>query len=560
LPPDQANALGLDRQVLNEMIAVAGLDQQARRMRLGISNSEIARRITTDPNLQTINGQFDRDRFAMVLHNMGYTEQRFVSERRQEALRRQIVDSIAGDAAAPKAWLDALNQFQNEQRSIDYVALGATQAGDLPQPTAAELEKFYTAHSGAFRAPEYRKIDAVTVTPTELAKWMNVSDDDIKHAYEDGLARFTTPERRHIEQIVFPNLADAQAASDRIKSGTGFAAIATERGLKPSDIDIGTKAKSGIVEPAVADAAFSLKEGEVSAPVQVPYGAVIVTVLKIEPSVTKSLADAAPQLRNDIALARAKAQVQDIHDKIEDARAGGSSIEEAAQKLKLPVVTYAAVDNFGHDPDGKPVVNLPHGSDVMNAAFSTEVGVDSDPIEADGGYVWYDVAAITPAQERPLDAVKDEVAQRWRNEQIAERLKAKAAALLDQLKGGVGLDTVAASSGVKVQSAKDFKRGGAVPGLSPRMVDVAFHTGKDAYGSAPSDDRSQWIVFRVTDVKTPARAPNSDDAKRDEQTVRRQLSDDLVGQYVIWLENSLGTTVNPGVLAQAMGNSGPDTN
>src|SRR3984957_8676396 len=83
LPPGQARALGLDRQVLGEMIAQAGLDQRAKQMGLGISDAEIARHITTDPNLQTINGQFDRDRFQSLLRNMRYTEQRFIAHRRQ---------------------------------------------------------------------------------------------------------------------------------------------------------------------------------------------------------------------------------------------------------------------------------------------------------------------------------------------------------------------------------------------------------------------------------------------------------------------------------------------
>ena len=151
-------------------------------------------------------------------------------------------------------------------------------------------------------------------------------------------------------------------------------------------------AKSAIVDPAVADAAFALKEGEVSAPVQGQFGAVIVTVLKIEPEVTKSLADVTPSCATTSRCERAKTQVQDIHDKIEDDRAGGATLADAAQKEKLPLVTFN-IDRSGRDPDGKPAVNLPHAADVISAAFASDVGVDNDPIDADGGYVWYDVAA-----------------------------------------------------------------------------------------------------------------------------------------------------------------------
>src|SRR6516165_9622337 len=214
LPADRANALGLDRQVLGEMI----------------------------------------------LRNMGYSEQRFVAEQRQEILRRQILDSVSADLAAPKAWLDAVNQFENQERSIEYIALGLAQAGDIPHPTQEELNKYFDERRILFRAPEYRKIAIVAVTPAELAKWLEVSDEDIKQAYDQRRASFTTPEQRHVEEIVFPTLADAQAAADRIKNSARFSEIASDRGLKDQDIDLGTIPKSRIVEPAVADAAFALKQ------------------------------------------------------------------------------------------------------------------------------------------------------------------------------------------------------------------------------------------------------------------------------------------------------------
>ncbi len=561
LPPDQANARGIDRQVLDEMIAQAGLDQRARQMKLGISNAAISQRITSNPQLQTKEGQFDRARFELLLRNLGYSEQRFIAEQRQLLLRRQLIDSLSGGIPAPKGWLDALNQYRNEQRSIEYVVLGPAQAGDIPQPTADQLNKYFEERKIAFRAPEYRKIATVIVTPTELAKWMEIPDADLKKAYDERRSRYATPERRHIEQIVFPNMADAQAAADRLKSGAvTFAGLAAERGFKEQDIDLGTVAKTGIVDPAVADAAFALKEGEVSAPVQGQFGATLVTALKIEPAETKSLAEVTPQLRKDLALERAKTQVGDIHDKIEDERAGGATLEEAAAKLKLPVVTHDAVDRSGRDLQGKPIANLPHAADVVRAAFASDVGVDNDPIDADGGYVWYDVAGVTPARDRTLDEVKGRVEQQWRDDEIASRLKAKAADFVDKLKNGTPLDRLAAANGLTLQKSGDLKRGagnGIIPG---RVIETVFHTAKDAYGSANGDEPIQWTVFRVTDVKTPALDPNSTDAKRIAQAVEHELSNDIMNEYVGWLENDLGTTVKSAVLAQVLGISAPETN
>jgi len=558
IPPEQANALGIDRQVLGQMLIGAGLDQLAHRMRLGIPTSELVQRVVTDPHFQTPTGQFDRARFEGFLQSIGFSEQRFFDDERRRLPRKEITDAIAGGIEVPKAYLEAVNQFQNQQRGIAYVVLGPEQAGDIPQPTDDVLSKYFDDRKILFRAPEYRKIVTVVVTPTALSNSSQISDADVKKAYDDNLKDYITPERRHIEQIVFPNMAEAEAASARIKSGTSFAAIAAERGLKESDIDLGTVPKSAIIDPTVADAAFALKQGEVSAPVQGKFGAVIVTVLGIAPGETKPLATVAPFIRADLALERAKSKVQDIHDKIEDARAGGATLEEAAQKLDLNAVTLD-IDRSGRDPSGKLVATMPAAGDVISGAFSNDVGVDTYPIDVDNGYVWYEVEAVTAARDRTLDEVKSEVEKRWRDDEIAKRLTAKAADLLDKLKSGTTLSALATADNVKLQTATALKRGISTPGVPPKVLNAAFQTAKDAFGSSEGDKPTQWVVFQVTEVKTPALDENSADGKKLVQLLQNSMSDDIFGQYVAWLENNLGTTVNQSMLAQAAGNTAPET-
>ena len=560
IAPDEAMARAVPRQVLSEMVAEAGLNERARQMRLGVSDDEVSQRIVSNPAFQNQQGQFDRARFEDAMRQAGFNEKRFVSEQRNLTLRRQIINSVSGNIPLPNTWLEALNQFQNQQRSIAYIALGPAQAGDIPPPTDEQLSKYFEPRKILFRAPEFRKIAAVVATPAELAKTAEVPDEDVKKIFDTYRNRYITPERRHIEQMPFPNMAEAEAASARINGGLTFAALAAERGLKEQDLDLGTVPKSTLIDPAVADAAFSLNQGQVSAPVQGKFGVVIVTVSKIIPEEGKTFADVAPQIRNEIALARVKKVVQDIHDKIEDARAGGTSLEDAAQKLQLPVVTYDAVDRSGRGPDGKPIENLPHAAEVVNAAFASDVGVDNDPLEADGGYIWYDVTGITPARERNLDEVKSQVEAQWRDEEIATRLKAKAADILDKLKNGGTLDAMAAANGVKVETAAGITRGKPPETISAQMVDAIFHTALDAYASTEGDKPTQWIVFKVTDVKTPGFEANSPNGKALNDMVSRQVSDDVFGQYMAWLEKDLGTSVNQAALQQALGNSAPDTN
>ena len=553
LTTDQARAFGIDRQVLQQTIAEATLDEEARRLGLGQSIEETMRTIFHDPNFRGVGGGFDPGRFQTVIRQLGFSEQRYIAEQRRISLRRQIAGTVAAGLEPPKVLLDALARYQNEQRSIEYVKLEAAQAGAIEPPSPETLAAYFDDHKTQFRAPEYRKISFVAITPEEIGKWSEVSDEDAKKVFEQRRDKFGTPERRQIWQIVFPNAEEAMAARSRIASGTSFEDIAKERGLNPTDVDLGVIAKSAIVDPAIANAAFSLQSGEVSEPEQGKFGFALVKVGKIEPGVTPSYDNVASEIKKEIANERARSKVAELRDKMEDERGGGASVIEAAKKLGLSAVTVDAVDRSGRLPNGQPATNIPRGLDVVAQAFNSDVGVDNDPISFGGGYVWYDVLGITPTRERNLDEVKDQVEAKWRDDQIASRLRTKATDIVQKLEQGGKLADEAAQAGLSVETASGLKREGSVPGLPAGAITAAFRTAKDGAGQAPAVGANAWIVFRVTDITVPPVDLASDEMKKLKDNLLRGLTDEQISEYITKLESNIGTNVNQAAFAQVTG-------
>jgi len=559
LTMDQARALGIDRQVISQLVAEVALDEQARNMRLGVSDAEIARRIRADPTFQAPNGQFDRPRFEQLIRQAGFSEQRFVSEQRRDLLRRQLAGTILGGSIVPKAAVEAADRYQNEQRAIEYVLLDRPKAGEVAPPSPEELSKYFEERKIAFRAPEYRKIVVVALIPSEQARWLEISDEVLKRAYEDRRSRYITPERRNIQQIVFPNADEARTAAERITKGETFTTIATERGLSEKDIDLGTVPKSSIIDRAVGDAAFALKEGEVSAPVQGRFGTALVRVVKIEPERVRSFEEVAGELKQDVAAERAKAEITSLYDKIEDERSVGKTLAEAAEQLKLESRTVE-VDRSGRDVSGAPVT-LPDPQRLLNTAFNTEPGVEIDPLQVEGGYVWIDVAGITPARERTLDEVKDQVQARWREDEIANRLKTKATQILDKLKAGTPLAELATAEALKLETRTGIKRGDPSPPLSAGAIDAIFRAAKDGVGTAQAEQPVEQVVFHVTDIIVPTTEAGSDAAKQLQESLNRALADDVFGEYIAQLENQIGVTINQTALRQVVtGVNVPDDN
>ncbi len=554
---DQARAMGLDRVVIGQLVSEIVLDETARKMGLNLSDAEVAKQITTDPAFAGPNGQFDRFRFEQTIRNAGYNEARYVAEQRRRLIRRELAGTIASGMNAPKALIEAVNRYQNEQRSIEYVLLDRALAGEIPSPPPDLLAKYFEDRKNLFRAPEYRKLVIVSLIPGEQAHWIEISDADLQRAYEERRARYVTPERRHIEQIAFPSTEAAENAAQRIAQGTSFVDIAKELGKTEKDIDLGTVTKAGMIDRAVADAAFALKEGEVSPAVQGRFGPALVKVLKIDPEQVRSFQEAAGQLKQELATARAKAEMLKIYDKIEDARAEGKALAEAAENLKLPARTIDAIDRSGRDPSGMPI-QLPDQQRLLAAAFAAEVGVERDPLQAQDGYIWYDVVGTTPSRERTLDEVTHQVELRWREQEIATRLNAKAAEILEKAKTGSTLTEAAAADHLKVETLTGLKRGEGSGPLSAAAVDAVFRTPKDGDGKAEAAQPAEQVVFRVTDISVPSLDSQSNESKRTVEALNRALSEDIAGEYIERLQSEIGVTINQSALNQVIsGGAGP---
>ncbi len=552
LTQDQARAFGIDRQVLQQIVAETTLNEEAKRLGLAQSDAEIVRQISLDPNFRGLSGNFDPARFGQIIRQAGFTEQRYIAEQRSATLRRQITGTITEGVKPSNTLTEAISRFQNEQRSVSYVTLGAAQAGVIETPSPETLTAYFDDNKAAFRAPEYRKIAVVTVTPASIAKWTDISDADARKAFEERKEKFAKAEKREVSQMMFANADEAKAARDKLVAGTSFADLAKERGLGASDIELGLVTKSAIIDPAIADAAFALPLDEISQPVAGTFGTALVKVTKIEAGTDPTYESVSDEIKRELALERARASVEDMRNKMEDERGGGANVAEAAKKLGLAATTIEAIDRSGRGPDGQPVGGLPEGTDIVAQAFESEVGVETDPISHDGGYIWFEVLGVTPSRDRTFDEVKDQVEARWRADQIAARLRDKAKAMVDKINGGASLASEAAAAGVTVQTAENFKRTDTVTGLSSGAIRAAFRIAKGGAGEADGNGADR-IVFQLTEITVPAFDAASEEAKQLQDVLKGMLNDEQITAYVRKIETDIGVSINQGALAQVTG-------
>jgi peptidyl-prolyl cis-trans isomerase D len=553
LTNDEAREIGLDRAVLQRLVSEAAVDGEAHKLGLDISDDALREMITTNPNFRDKSGAFDPALFANAMRDMDTNERGFVSDLRKQSLRQFIVAALTTGIAAPKAEVTAEADYEGQARSVEYLALPAAAAGEIPAPSEDALKAFYDDRKSSYRAPEYRAMNILALEPETIANPAEVSDADAEAAYAKLAgkdARFGSPEKRDLQQILFPNEADADAAEAKIKAGASFDDIVKERGLKTEDAELGETTKDAMLDSAEGDAVFALPQGDVSGVLKSQFGPVIVRVKSTTPSSIKPFAEVADEVKRQVSASRAGDKIQALHDKIEDERVSGKTLTEAAKAVGLTAQSIPAVDARGGDLKGAPV-DLPDKAELLRAAFASDVGVDEAPLNTkDGGFVWFMITKIDPAHDLTFEEAKPEVEQQWRAEEVDKALAGKGDDLVKQLSAGASVAQLAKSAGQEAKSAADIHRDEQTA-LPAAVVAAIFRQPADGAGSAAAPDGR--MVFKITADRTPpvdfADARVKPVASQLENSTRESLLD----QYVEALRRELGVVINQGALQSAEG-------
>jgi peptidyl-prolyl cis-trans isomerase D len=550
---EQATALGIDNQVLAQLVSGALLDEQARKLGLGLSKDRLAELTREDPAYKGPSGQFDRRTFDYMLSQAGMRPEDYLSNRSKVAVRQQIVEAVSDGLKAPDTFLHAVALYRGEDRTVDYLVLPKSLVEPIPAPSDSDLSSYFEANKKAYAAPEYRKFSYARLDPEDIMDLSSVTDQQVKDDYEKNKERYTTPEMRTIEQLVFKSKDAANAALDSLKAGATFDKIVAAEGKTEADTLLGTLSKDKIPDKAVADAAFALNLNEVSKVVEGSFGPVLLRVTEIKPQVVKTEAEVADQIRKDLALGEANRILLDVHDSYEDSRAGGDTFNEAAAKLKLKVVTVDAIDRTGQTPDGTIVKDLPQSADLIKAVFDAEVGTENDglPTAADG-YLFYEVEGITPARDRTLDEVRQKVVADWTVAETTKRLSEKAEALEKQLKGGETLDAIASELKLEKQTKRGVKRDTDDADFGKDGAAAMFGVGEGGTGLIAAPTGEAKILFKVVEAIEPAGADASSVPEDMQKSFASGISDDLLDQLVAQLQTQYQVQIDQVAITQAL--------
>ena len=550
---EQARLFGVERQALGEVTAYATLDEFAREQGLGLSDDTLARLINENEAFRDSTGQFNRDAFRRAVYEAQMRESDFIVLQNKSAVRAQLTEAIAAGDILPSAFDKAMLEYATTERDFAYFNVTPAIAGEPPAPSEEQIAAYFEANKQAYAAPEYRELAILTLTPEAAARPDEVSDEDVKADYEARINAYRTPERRQVQQLVFPDREKAEAAAKALGEGALFETVVTQAGRRIGDTDIGLLDRGTLQarsNAAVTDAAFSLDLNATSDVVDGPFGPVILRVTEVRPEAVRSLDEVKDEIRREIAVRRAAEAIERQQEAIEDVRAGGASLQEAASQQGLTIRTVEAIDRSARDKDGTVLTDLPNSAALIRTAFETPVGGQAAPLDTgSAGYVWVETLGIEEARERTLDEVRERIIADWTAAEQAKLIDARAEALKARIEEGETLQAVAADVGAEAGSTGFLQRTGQNRFFPQNAVQSGFSVGPNGVFIAQAPNPPVKIVGQVREVKAPSQEAL---AQAIRERAQSGAADDLVNQMIANLQSRYAVTQNPALIEQTL--------
>lgn len=442
VPLDLLVESGIDQQIMNQLAGEQAELEMLGRAGVTPADGLIDAEIKKLPfAFDKVTGKFSQDQFTQFLAAQGMTPRDAQSAIKDELAHRQFAAAIEYGFHAPRLFsaLSALQAFEN--RDITYFVMDPHVVPQPTPPTDAQLQAFMKEHAAQLTIPETRVITLVRFSAKAIEPTVSVDPAAVQKEFDFKKDSLSKPETRSLIQIPVKSAAQGADVAARLNRGEDPAAVAAAVGAQP--IAYADKPLSAIADRKLAAAAFALKEGQVSV-IQGDLGLGVVKVQKVTPGSVTTLESARPQIEADLRTRAARDKVSEMTEKFQDARDAGASIVDAAQKAGAAAVAVGPVTAQGADMDGKPNALL--NDKILKAAFAEPAGgqgTDVQTLEPGESYALRVDKVIAPALP-PLDQKRAQLTQLYMRETLINALKAKAEALMAQIRKGASIESVAA--------------------------------------------------------------------------------------------------------------------
>ncbi|MGE0041234.1 MAG: peptidyl-prolyl cis-trans isomerase [Vicinamibacterales bacterium] len=558
LSEDLLRQLGIQQQILQQLVDEEAMVAEARRQGIDVSDVEVRQRILSMPAFQE-NGQFigeQRYRQVLQFQNPPLTTADFENNLRRAIAVDKLQSAVTGWMSVSDSEVDQEYRRRNEKVKLDVVPVSPDAFRSDVTVTDADLKTYFDAHKETYRVGEKRKVKYLLVDVDAVRATTTVPEADIEKFYQDNLQQYQTPEQVRASHILLRTegkdeeavKAQAQSLADQARAGADFAALAKQYSEDESNKDLGGDLDyfgRGRMVPEFEQAAFGLEVGQISDPVKSPFGYHVIKVTDKKPAETRPLADVRPEIEDQLKWQRAQELAEQTAKVIEASVKTAADLDTVAAERSLPIT------ETGPLLQSDPIDGLGPAPEVSAQVFQLADGAVTPALRVARGWAIATVTGKEPSHLPEFAEVESRVREDLVTERAGELAKERAGGIADSLKAASDFAAAAKRAGLEVQTTELVARGSALPtvGVSPAVDDAAFALAAGQV-SAPITTPQGTVIVRVVERSevTDAEVAAGRDQLRQEMVGERRSR--FFSAYMTKAKGQLKIEMYPDVLAR----------
>lgn len=524
--------------ILENLIAQKALAVEVARKQLSVSDQALQQAIISVPGL--INeGKFDNERYRSLLGAQGMTPAMYEAGLRQDLALQQLNAAIQNTAFAPKAVASRLSDINDQEREVQELAFKT--ADYIPQVKVTDdmLKDYYDKNGHLFEIPEQIKAEYVVLNNDALARQITVTDADIKSYYDQNAKLYSVDEQRRASHILIEAGKDASPAEkaaakekaeellQRLRKNPGeFARLAKEHSQDPGSAERGGDldffGRGAMVKP-FEDAAYQLKQGEISDVVQSDFGFHIIQITAIKPGATKNLAEVKDQIAAEIRKQQASKKYNELAESFSNlVYEQPDSLQPVADKLGLKIETAS---NLTRSPNPSIPVDAAYNNPKFLMALFSDDAIknkhNTETVEvAANVLIAGRVAEYKPTTKRPFEEVKSIVRERVTQIEAIKLAKNAGEEKLAEIRAKGAADGFSKPVTVSRASAAGLRSQAFLAVMKADVSKLPAYTGVEIPNQG-------YSVYRINKMSQSA----TDPARR--QAEHQQITDALAQQEML---------------------------
>ncbi len=544
------------KAVTDQLIDRFALGEYARRHGLRAGENLQNKYILENRAFQGLTGAFDEKAYTAALAQGGYNDKSFRRELEADLLAQQL---LAPAVAAPQLPEKIARQYAAlvlEKRKGEIALIPSAAFAPAGDPSDAQLAAWYKDNRTQFIRPERRTLRFAVFGTDTLKVNATPTAAEIAARYQKDAASYAASEKRAITSFVVPTQDAAKALAARISGGASLEAVAREAGFTASKSDArDQQALAGATSFAFAQNAFKAAQSAVIAPAQGQLGWYVARVDKIERIAARNLAQATPELTEQLTAEKRAAGIADLVAEIEGEVDSGTAIAEVAKTYGLKVETTPALLADGR-AFGRPDAQIvPQLAPVLATAFQME---ESEPQLAEvvpgQQFVVFEVARVDEASAPPLAEVRAGAVAGWKRAQGAVLAKQAADRILAKVRSGMSLDAALAAEkkpGFEREPINLERRqllAQQRTRVPPPLV-LLFSMAEGTVKSLEAPRNIGWYIVNLDDISTLPLDTEPTLVAQTRQQLGQALAEEYRSQATAAMRKELGVTRNDAEIA-----------